>query len=117
MFGLNKLKPADRFYNNGMLPPCFDHFFQNNFVSDNFTEYTRSRSKLYPLFCRLNITKQSLRYRGPLAWNKVPSSIKQIKSYQKISYRISKASYSNVIFNGNVENYQRTCFILFLLSF
>ena len=67
-------------YIKGMLPPCFDNFFQNNLVSDNFTKYTRSQSKFYPSFCRLNITKQSLRYRGPLPWNKVPSSIKQIKS-------------------------------------
>ena len=67
----------------GMLPPCFNHFFQNNLVSNNFTKCTRSRSKFCPSFCRLNITKQSLSYRGPLAWNKAPSSIKQIKSYKK----------------------------------
>ena len=53
-------------YIKGMLPPCFDHFFQNNLVSDNFTKCTRTQSKFYPSFCRLNITKQSLRYRGPL---------------------------------------------------
>ena len=70
-------------YIKGMLPPCFDYFFQNNLVSDNLTKCTRSQSKFYFSFCRLNITKQSLRYRGPLAWNKVPSSIKQIKSYSK----------------------------------
>ena len=51
-------------YIKGLLPPCFDHFFQNNLVSDNFTKCTRSQSKFYPSFCRLNITKQSLRYRG-----------------------------------------------------
>ena len=73
-----------------MLPPCFDHFFQNNLVSDNFTKCTRSQSKFYPSFCRLNITKQSLRYRDPLAWNKVPSSIKQIKSYSKFRTEFQK---------------------------
>ena len=62
----------------GMLPPCFDNLFQNNLVSNNFTKCTKSYSKLYPSFCRLNITKQSLRYRGPLAWNKIPSSINPI---------------------------------------
>ena len=77
-------------YIKGMLPPCFDHFFQNNLVSDNFTKYTRSQSKFYPSICRLNITKQSLRYRGPLAWNKVPSSIKQIKSYSKFRTEFQK---------------------------
>ena len=77
-------------YIKGMLPPCFDHFFQNNLVSDNFTKCTRSQSKFYPSFCRLNITKQSLRYRGPLAWNKVPSSIKQIKSYSKFRTEFQK---------------------------
>ena len=44
----------------GMLPPRFDHFFQNNLVNDNFIKFTRSQSKIYPSFCRLNITKQSL---------------------------------------------------------
>ena len=73
-----------------MLPPCFDHFFQNNLESGNFTKCTRSQSKFYPSFCRLNITKQSLRYRGPLAWNKVPSSIKQIKSYSKFRTEFQK---------------------------
>ena len=73
-----------------MLPPYFDHFFQNNLVSDNFTKCTRSQSKFYPSFCRLNITKQFLRYRGPLAWNKVPSSIKQIKSYSKFRTEFQK---------------------------
>ena len=54
-------------YIKGMLPPCFDHRFQNNLISNNFTKCTRSQSKFYPSFCRLNITKQSLRYRSPLA--------------------------------------------------
>ena len=73
-----------------MLPPCFDHFFQNNLINNNFTKCTRSQSKFYSSFCRLNITKQSLRYRGPLAWNKVPSSIKQIKSYSKFCAEFQK---------------------------
>ena len=51
----------------GMLPPCFDHCFQNNHVSNNFTECTRSQFKFYPSFCILNVTKQSLKFRGPLA--------------------------------------------------
>ena len=71
-------------------PNIKNHFFQNNLVSDNFTKYTRSQSKFYPSFCRLNITKQSLGYRGPLAWNKVPSSIKQIKSYSKFRTEFQK---------------------------
>ena len=48
-------------YIKDMLPPCFDHFFRNNLVSDNFTKCI-SQSKFYPSFCVLNITKQSLRY-------------------------------------------------------
>ena len=27
---------------------------------------TRSKSKLFPVFCRIDLTKQSLSYRGPL---------------------------------------------------
>ena len=77
-------------YIKGMLQSCFDNFFQNNLVSDNFTKCTRSQSKFYPSFCRLNMTKQSLRYRGTLTWNKVPSSIKQIKSYSKFRTEFQK---------------------------
>ena len=66
------------------------HFFQKNLISDNFTKCTRSQSKFYPSFCRFNITKQSLRYGGPLAWNKVPSSTKQIKSYSKFRTEFQK---------------------------
>ena len=29
-------------YIEGMLPPCFNRFFQNNLVLDNFTKCTRS---------------------------------------------------------------------------
>ena len=84
-------------YIKGMLPPCFDYFFQNNLVSDNFTKCTSpnftkctSQSKFYPSFYRINITKQSLRYRDPLAWNKVPSSIKKIKLYSKFRREFQK---------------------------
>ena len=77
-------------YIKGMLPPCFNHFFQNKLVSNNFTKCTRSQSKFYPSYCRLNITKQSLRYRDPLAQNEVPSTVKQIKSYKKFHTEFQK---------------------------
>ena len=63
-------------YLKGILLPCFNHFFLNNRVNENFTKYTKSHSKFYASFCRLNITKQSLRYKDPLAW---------IKSHQALN--------------------------------
>ena len=43
------------------------------------------RACLYPSFCRLSTTQQSLKYKGPLVWNQLPlklrNSCKTLKSF------------------------------------
>ena len=57
---------------NKLLPLPFDHSFKTAF---KITENTRSQSSLYPSFCRVNITKQAMRYKGPLIWNDIPFNL------------------------------------------
>ena len=41
---------------------------------------TRSNSEYFPAYCRINLTMQSIKYKGPVQWNKIPSSIREVKS-------------------------------------
>ena len=52
-----------------------------NSSAENITRSTRSSSNLYPKFCGINVTKQSMKYKGPLFWNKITLDIKRLKSY------------------------------------
>jgi len=77
-------------YENGSLPPAFLYFFEanrtnsrKNMFNKNSPRQTRSQSNLFPSYCRINVTKQSMKYKGPLVWNKIPSNTKQMKNYNK----------------------------------
>lgn len=74
-------------YENNTLPLAFSNFFDENLMKSDTApgiapyRQTRSHSKFYPTYCRINITKQSMKYKGVLIWNSVPSNLKKIKSY------------------------------------
>ena len=53
-------------YAKNLLPSCFFNLFQHNIVDNDSQINTRSQSKFFPSFCRLNVTKQLLKYRCPL---------------------------------------------------
>ena len=53
---------------NKQLPLPFRHCFKTAF---KITKNTRSQSSLYLLFRRMHITKQAMRYKGPLIWNDI----------------------------------------------
>ena len=59
---------------NKLLPLPFDHSFKTVF---KITKNTRSQSSLYPSFCKVHITKQAMRYKGPLIWNDIPFNLRQ----------------------------------------
>ena len=59
---------------NKLLPLPFDHSFKTVF---KITKNTRSQSSLYPSFCKVHITKQAMRYKGPLIWNHIPFNLRQ----------------------------------------
>ena len=63
--------------------PVFEGMLNKNALSLSSKEsrLTRSKSNLFPLFCRIDLTKQSLGYRGPLIWNKIPPTIRENKSF------------------------------------
>ena len=73
-------------YCNNHLPAAFEGMLNKNTLRYNSQEsrQTRSKSKLFPLriFCRIDLTKQSLSYRGPLIWNKIPPTIRKNKSFR-----------------------------------
>ena len=70
-------------YSKNLLPNSFANFFSNNLVDLNNKIKTRSNSAYFSSFCRLTVTQQCLKYRGPVVWNKIPLKIKQLKTYKK----------------------------------
>ena len=60
-------------YTKNLLLLCFFNLFQHNIVGNDSQINTRSQSKFFPSFCKLNVTKQSLKYKYPLLWNNVPN--------------------------------------------
>ena len=55
----------------------FGHILDQSILKNN-TRKTRNGSNVFPKYCRLNLTKQSFKYKGSLMWNKMPDSIKNI---------------------------------------
>ena len=70
-------------YFNKSLPPAFSYIFDSNFLSDKSTLCTQSKSKLCPQYCRIKLTQQTLKFRGPMLWNKLLVALKDIKSLPK----------------------------------
>ena len=84
------------------LPNAFSNIFHENLIqtnqldTNNRTSYrTRSNSMFFPTFCRINTTKQSLKYKGPLVWSKVPVHIKEIKSYNSFRKELKQSLTQN----------------------
>ena len=48
------------------VPPGFFNLFQQNNIGNDLRINTRSHPKFFPSFCRLSVTKQSLKYNCPL---------------------------------------------------
>ena len=70
-------------YFNKSLPPAFSNIFDSNFISEKATLCTRSKSKLGPQYCRIKLPQQTLKFRGPMFWIKLPVALKDIKSLAK----------------------------------
>ena len=76
---LFKFETANFMYRhfNNLLPSVFGHILDQSILKNN-TRRTRNGSNVFAKYCRLNLTKQSFKYKGPLMWNKIPDSIKNI---------------------------------------
>ena len=66
-------------YFNNMLPDAFNNFFQHNHRNCN-TGRSRLKAKIFPKSCRIKLTQQSFKYKGPVQWNKLPPALREIKS-------------------------------------
>ena len=75
-------------YLHGDLPETFQNLLDDNFLDGSNSRQTRSQSKLFPRFCRIELTKQSLKYRGLLTWNYTPTPIRKVKSYNSFKKEI-----------------------------
>ena len=66
---------------------CFMHKYETEnlpFAFCNvFDQNCTNIAKYFPSYSRINITKQSIKYKGPLISNRVPSDIKELKYYKK----------------------------------
>ena len=71
-------------YCNNHLPAAFEGMLNKNTLrlSSKESRQTGSKSNFFPLFRRIDLTKQSLRYRGPLIWNKIPPTIRENKTFR-----------------------------------
>ena len=87
---LEELETASFMYKylHGDLPETFQNLFDDNFLDGSNSRQTRSQSKLFPRFCRIVLSKQSLKYRGPLTWNSIPTPLRKIKSYNSFKKEI-----------------------------
>ena len=84
---LFKFEAANFMYRhfNNLLPSVFGHILDQSNLKNN-NRKTRNGSNVFPKYCRLNLTKQSFKYKGPLMWNKIPDStenITPIKGFHK----------------------------------
>ena len=104
---------------------CFMHQYENenipsafcNFLNQNCTNIakntasllqTRSHSNYFPSYCRINITKQPIKYKDPLIWNRVPSDIKELKKLQKVSKQFeTKSIKTKNVVNGAINFVQK----------
>ena len=95
IFAMNQLEELETAsfmykYLHGDLPETFKNLLDDNYLDGSSSRQTTSQSKLSPRFCRIELTKQSLKYRGPLTWNSIPITIRKIKSYDSFKKEIRK---------------------------
>ena len=68
-------------YFNNMQPDAFNNFFQHNHRNcDSGRLRSKAKVLIFLKFCRIKLTQQSFKYKGPVQWNKFPSALKEIKS-------------------------------------
>ena len=75
-------------YLHGDLPETFKNLLDDNYLDGSNSRQTRSQSKFFPRFLRIELTKQSLKYRGPLTWNYIPIIIRKVKLYNSFKKEI-----------------------------
>ena len=75
---------------NGSFPSCFNEFF----TETSHRMSTRSNRSFNLDNPRIQLTKQSLNYKGNLVWNKIPNSVKYIRHSQS-SQLCSKDVFKN----------------------
>ena len=63
---------------NGSFPCCFNEFF----IETSHPMSTRSNRSFNLENPRIQLTKQSLNYKGNLVWNKIPNNVKYIRNAQ-----------------------------------
>ena len=66
-------------YLNSMLPDACNEFFQRNYRNCN-TGRSWSKAMIFPKFCRIKVTQQSFKYKGPGQWNKLLPGLREVKS-------------------------------------
>ena len=78
-------------YCNKHLIEAFEGMLNQNTLRLSSKESCQTRSKLnlLLLFCTLHLNKQSLSYRGPLIWNKIPPTIRKNKCFTTFKSNIT----------------------------
>ena len=101
---LEKLETASFMYKylHDELPVTFRNLLDDNQLANSTSRQTRSQSNLFPLFCRIELTKQSLKYRGPLTWNSIPVAIRQNKSHNSFKKAIKKNMHGLAYHSSNL---------------
>ena len=80
IYSTNQLEELETDYSMyGDVLETFQNLLDDNYLDGSNSRQTRSQSKLFPRFSKIELTKQSLKYRGPLTWNSIPITIRKIK--------------------------------------
>ena len=75
---------------NGSFPRCFNELF----VETSHSMSTRSNRSFNLENPRIQLTKQSLNYKGTLVWNKIPNNVKYVRNSHPLQL-FSKETFKN----------------------
>ena len=80
-------------YNNSLLPSAFSSYFSPIL----HLSLTRSNSEYRCIYARTNTRKFSIRFQGPVIWNKLPVNIRAATSYVSFKHLIRTHTKQNVL--------------------
>jgi len=66
------------FYHKNKLPVIFTSYFNENFLFHNHD--TRNRDNLHLVGCQTSYGLKSIKYKGSILWNQLPTELKLITS-------------------------------------
>ena len=77
LYEVTVLKFMHQYY-NGKLPEYFDRYFRSIHVTHRYNLRNNPDGNLCPISCKKVSMEKSIRYYGPITWEKLPSHVKTL---------------------------------------